>query len=228
MNNIQTNNSVNENQILWKYMTLPKFLHLLEERELHCTNLRDLSDEYEGTLPSRLMFDYMINSGKTSKEIDIINENIRSKYYVSCWNCSAQEQYVLWKVYAGLEGIGIAIKTDLSKLDNCIIPSKTIEITGRKVEYDDTEILGEYSIVSKKGKYYSAEDEFRLIVELQHDNKMKSIDLEIRPEILIEEIYYSPFAPKWFFNTFFRIVFKQYPYLKGKIKRSGIKDKFNV
>jgi len=40
---------------LWRYMDLSRFLHLLSEREVYFSKLREFEDKWEGVVPNSLL-----------------------------------------------------------------------------------------------------------------------------------------------------------------------------
>jgi len=145
---------------LWRYMSLPKFLDLVNTQEMYFANNMQLigEDPYEGALP---MFTEMIFSIRKQinfyKQIhpelpDIVNghdyskkieqvcstiDKIRECTYINCWHINNDENYLMWKSYANEKG-GVAIVTNISSLSEAF--ETDVEIKALPVEYETNAI----------------------------------------------------------------------------------------
>ena len=148
-----------KNTYLWRYMSLPKFLDLINTQEMYFANNKQLvdSDPYEGRLPiftdlllaliKQINFhkqahpdlpDYIMNVD--SKKIEKIHktlEEIKENTFINCWHINNDENYLMWQSYAKEKG-GVAIVTDIYSLIEAF--ETDIEIQAIPVIYDTNKI----------------------------------------------------------------------------------------
>ena len=238
------------NKKIWRYMDLPKFLDLVTSGELYFANVSSMSDQYEGLLPqSNVREIKKILSGVASiseKESEAIAnrsvENIRQfkKFtLVNCWSMHTIESFALWKIYLGVSGSGVAIRTNAKALVKSLGDSG-VDIQMGEVSYknyikEQPDIL---NITTRKSPFYSYEEELRLFIINQFE-LIKNEELETEMRIakfpnglkvpidvneLIQEIYISPFMGDWFEEMLRKTLKEINPALVDKIKRSEIQD----
>ena len=234
----------NGNKIIWRYMGLEKFYHLITTKKLFFSRLSEMTDRYEGSIPEELMKsryqelnqaginDPYTNMLKERKQIEEFN-----KYtFVNCWTINTSESYALWKIYLQGSNSGVAIKSTIGKLRKSIEAFKdNPDYYIGQVEYDKKLIdfpPSLFQLTTFKKRYYKYEEELRLFFTYDPDLEKKNpiykelfgwlVDVDIYE--LIDKIYISPFVGSWFRETF-RIILKNVdPKLLNKIQVSGIRD----
>ena len=132
-----------DNEKIWRYINLPKFLDLIQSKTLFFTRadiIRKM-DKYEGSIFTKkhLEFhDYLKNNPeeiitiapnftRKSKELletDIIlnnhNERIFIKQnFINCWHMNEFENFAMWKIYS--ENFGVCIQSTYKDLSNCFV-----------------------------------------------------------------------------------------------------------
>lgn len=147
---------------IWRYLTFPSFLSLLERKALHFSRVDSFDDDYEGFIPKNLLkvlvrranehnrdIDQTYNQGG---EIDTVagmaepNPFDQLKFnrrcsYANCWNLRDSESFALWK--ANLESNdGVVIKSTIGNLKRSIISNEDVYIS--EVEYVDFEEADKY------------------------------------------------------------------------------------
>ena len=80
------------NNLVWRYMDLPKFLDLMQTSELHFTRLDQLEDPYEHAIQM---------AACRRKPFD------SETMYVNCWILSEYESAAMWTNYGGNSGIAL-------------------------------------------------------------------------------------------------------------------------
>lgn len=234
------------NAIIWRYMSLEKFLDLLINSQLFFSNLNRLTDKYEGTV-----YDENFNV-KTDSELKLTSDNLDvtqlnhnrlkielSKNYtlVNCWTMRRHESYALWKIYGG-NNSSVAIKSTVSNLKASINQSKQTfdeNIYLSKVKYQDKldDPFSRIEAVITKKPFYDFESEIRLVILNNHLNDggydvpydiSNGRFITINLEKLIDEIYFSPFLKKTYHNNLKFIINKIQPELSRKIMESEILD----
>lgn len=135
-----------ENDALWRYMDVPKFLNLLTTKKLWLGSAQQLAmeDSHELTfsrlefshrawvreedLPPEIRelvnrfaansFDERLAAYKRMRETSLLQAHkLRRTVFVSSWHRSPHESVAMWKIY-GAPGPGIAIKSSLGRFRN--------------------------------------------------------------------------------------------------------------
>jgi len=234
------------NAIIWRYMSLEKFLDLLINSQLFFSNLNRLTDKYEGTVYDK-NFKSEVKAIMESEfngfdEIDLNHERARVEILknftlVNCWTMRRHESYALWKIYGG-NNSSIAIKSTVSSLKDSINSTEqefNEDIFMSKVKYqqklDDSFSRIDATITKKP--FYDFESEIRLIIlnynkseggyKIPYDiSKGRTVKLNL--EKLINEIYISPFLKKQYHQNLKHIIQKINPNLTKKFMESEILD----
>lgn len=225
------------NKIIWRYMSINKFLDLLINKKLYFPKITKLNDQHEMPLPKeyfdRWKEDYLSN-GYDNTRANIYHKHDvkrfleqRGRYFVNCWSMEASESYALWKIYLDGGRQGVAIKTNVSRLKKSI-SSKNDMIYLCPVSYQENSFpegqdLDFFILASTKKKYYEYEKELRLVVEGEGSEEDKTYDLNL--EELIIELYVSPFQGKWFFESLKKLIELYSPVLAQRLTTSDIRDR---
>ena len=222
--------SIDDSEVIWKYMDFASFCSLLHTEGLFFRRLDKYSDKYEGTLPDEIKFGLaeQLSSGLpwlfNSKEHVInsfdnsFNAHLReyNKGILSCsWVASLVENYAMWKIYLRGSNEGVAIRTTVGRLRE-VLKEKSIEFTLAKVKYEmPLWSQSEYKTLAiYKTEPYSFESELRILVYDQFDaesvptNVFPKIPLyehgttfQVDPSKLIDGVYVSPFSDLWFYDV---------------------------
>lgn len=145
--------NITENEldsVVWRYLTFPKFIHLLSYGALWFCRLQYLIDKYEGRMPERVFRQMRQENEKTKelfshpehqKQIDEWPEkNVsdgRSLTAANCWFIGEEESSVMWSEYAkGPEGV--AVKSTIRKVWESVYLPAEFSFIG-KVKYVDFE-----------------------------------------------------------------------------------------
>ncbi|MFN9999187.1 MAG: hypothetical protein ACK52X_06145 [bacterium] len=234
------------NRVIWRYLSLEKFLDVILNSQLFFTNLTKLTDQYEGTSfeSDKRRLISKIKKGKNYKnEVREVIEKLQKsndlRFYtlVNCWTLKRHESFALWKIYVG-NGPGVAIRTTISNLKRSINETNQEfdeDISIAQVRYRETSehpFSRVYSTITKK-PFYDFEDELRLMIlnfPLDHNgydvpyNLNIGRTIKVNPKKLISEIYISPFISKEYRINVESAIVKIAPYLQGRFKISNIKD----
>lgn len=224
-----------ENAILWRYIDFTKFVSLLESKSLFFTRSDKFEDPFEGArgyasqekkayeghrkiisleVRSEHCGDKDYDEKKIEEEVDrrIIQAKKkfqlnREHFFISCWHENDSESEAMWKLYTSPSKQGVAIQTTVGKLiksiDNCFMPQ-----IGRVKYISYAEPLKPNSVPFwYKRDSFSYEKEIRLILEVM-DKYDYGIPVPINLDTMIENIYVSPLADKWFFELVKNVVLK--------------------
>lgn len=187
---------VKDEVVVWRYLTLPKFLDLIQTKELYYTNTKILrkDDRYEdGILHQDEISQYKQAIGNvdwknTYIKLDsydkiealfalVLHEAYEEKEtFVNCWNVSDIESYNMWKTYVP-DGFGIAIKSTYSRLIKCY-NDQEYKIQAKRVIYnqyrDQKYLAWLYSYIPKcliKRGEFSSEKELRLLIPAYYKSR---------------------------------------------------------
>ncbi|MGJ5813665.1 DUF2971 domain-containing protein [Paludibaculum fermentans] len=195
---------------LWRYMSLQKFMDLLQRSCLWFTRLDHFHDPYEGFLPE--IITRLANDKERPEFAQFQYDPWRKRACANCWYMSDYESAAMWDLYSK-EG-GIAITSHVSRLGPSIAPEfdsagwglygnavKYIDFQKEKVETIDAQ--GSIILAQElhcKRKSFEHEQEYRLTVRLEEreliaDLPGKSVPIELNT--LVEMVYVSPTAPRW-------------------------------
>lgn len=223
----------NGNKIIWRYMSLDKFFNLIHSKNLYLSKIVNLTDKFEGRLPPNKYFEgirFSTKDGFIGSELYEKRSkqefNILYDYGISCWTMSTNENYALWKIYLDNMKSGVALKSTVGRLRKSIKSSENFYIGEVKYgsTFFDIEEPSDLQIICNKKIYYEYENEVRLIVKDSDKKSNQSISLEVNLDILIDEIYISPFTKYWFHEGFKDIIQAFNPAISNKIRISDIRD----
>lgn len=106
-----------DDTIIWRYMDLWKFIDLIQTNELYFPRIDQLGDLTEGVFPEEAqnrLFEYLESNGR-NEEADSLREGLRNQRhrvdkFISSWNLSDNESFLLWKAYTS-DLSAVAIKS---------------------------------------------------------------------------------------------------------------------
>lgn len=174
--------------IIWRYMSLEKFLDMLERKTLRFARASTMSDKRELLLPYEKLEarhwqrprglskeDLWSDSDKHWEKLDYVRkkaDDLRQRICLSSWAIAQTESYALWKIYLGGSRAGVAIKSTFSALQKAILPDQNHTIQHARVRYTDDvnpEHLEERHFIFQKSTHYEYEKELRLAVDYHLD-----------------------------------------------------------
>jgi hypothetical protein len=176
--------------IVWRYMTLPKFLDLVQTSEQYFARLDKLDDPDEHALVT------------AACRRDV---NHAETVYANCWFLSDEESATMWPKYAGETGVAVqSSKTRLvAALNNLMYYGSFHYTASGAVQYrTDLEMadflrstggrIGNFVPAFNKRLTYCHEQEFRLAISLSGESRPET-HVRLRADLhdLIERIYVS-------------------------------------
>lgn len=178
-----------DDTVIWRFMSLAKFLSLLTRKSLYFCQARTLrkADPYEGTWsrPNLIFYEAMISNPEFFRQAynipsgDALPTNLQDSFspatqkrigdivasitYVNCWNMSEHESAFLWSIYAPSEGL--AIRSTIGKLRD-VLKNEARDIFIGAVAYIDYnfEAIPGGNLINqffRKRKSFEAEQELR-------------------------------------------------------------------
>lgn len=215
----------NPTDILWRYMDLGKFIHLISTEKLYFASADSFEDPFEGakgiverkdvwdcfylnvfreaikTVPGAPL--EMLEPRHVEKEarrllgeMTQLNNLSRKHVFISCWHNNSYESEAMWKLYSVNTQNAVAIQTTAEHLYLALNRNPDVRIG--KVKYVDynNRFTSENGAYWYKRKSFEHEREVRAIaIDYKSEN---GITIPIDINTLIDCIYISPYAPKWF------------------------------
>ena len=212
---------------VWRYLNLPKFLDLIQSRQLYfarADSLREL-DNQEGVYHtdfSRSLF-AKLSAGEISlpedfgipketylklqQQVNEYNENFGIKnVFVNCWHMSDFENFAMWKIYS--EQYGVGIETTFQSLyesfsdDSWNFFSEKFRVYLGQVIYIDKQSTAMpqdnmFWPYMHKRVEFEFERELRCVVS-HLDTEDHGVRVSVDVARLARTIHISPFAPSWF------------------------------
>ena len=120
---------------LWRYMSFAKFCSLLERKELFFSLVGDMEDSYEGFIYPPIPRDHGDPLQPAERFGHEVLRKLTRTALISCWTESGHESSLMWKAYAGPEGV--AIRTTFQHLQESIRSVAELPVTFGQVEYVD-------------------------------------------------------------------------------------------
>lgn len=223
---VNKNFCVDDSTPIMRYMDFSKYMSLLETRKLFFCEAKKFEDIHEGAIPRSFLEIWPSDERETVENIQRkINNTVST--YISCWNQGFSESYAMWKIYTEPK-TGVCVRSTVGSLKRSlnaenlsIYKVKYIDInTDNSAEhaipiaYFDTSTgpFPKYITHAYKKLEYEYENEIRAVI-LREEQK-QGMDVDVNLDMLIQEVFISPYAPEWFDQLVRKVTVK---YLKDKI-----------
>ena len=211
---------------LWRYMDLAKLIHLLATHKLYFASADSFEDLFEGAKGivdrkeswDSFYLDFFREAIRTAPnaspemleperiekdahrllaEMNAHGEANRKHVFISCWHNNEYESEAMWKLYSANIQNAVAIQTTAAHLYHALDRNPYINIG--KVKYIDfnkrfSSVNGAYWY---KRKSFDHEREVRAILT-NYDTTENGVSIPVNITTLIDKVYISPYAPKWF------------------------------
>lgn len=194
-----------DSTVIWKYMSVEKYLSLLSTGHLHLCRLDKFEDLWEGVWP------------RGYKEFAVGRDAItqaKTCLFVNCWHSNNHESAAMWDLYAKKDS-GIAIRTTVGQLKASFLGASEFYIG--KVNYVDFSTHFETSLINVlvpallKRASFEHEKEIRILeLALSHDESgfdqygnysykqgYESRSCKVSLVELLRSVYFSPAMPVW-------------------------------
>lgn len=218
---------------LWRYMDLGKFIHLISTGKLHFASADSFEDPFEGAKGNverkeewdRFYLNFFREAIRTVPDANkekLEPEHIekesqrllaelnqsgswqRQHKFISCWHCNSFESEAMWKLYSVNIRNAIAIQTTAERLYLALARDPQIDIGKVKyIDYDKS-FASINGACWYKRKSFEHEREVRAI-KTDFSAEKQGLYIPIDVTELIETIYVSPYAPKWFEEVVYSI-----------------------
>ncbi len=212
-----------ENSKIWRYMDFPKFVSLLHKRELFFVQACHLPDKFEGSW------------SKTNKELDKYLKELKQHTCISCWQKNESDSALMWEVYPRSDN-GVAIQTTYNRLRQSFENEKKRDLYVGLVDYPNDNLksipANTFEPFFRKRIYFKEDNEIRVIYQEIDLGRQQGTTIDkfvnhgtyimVDLNKLIENIYISPKAEKWFPNLV-QSIMEKYE-LDRKVKMSPLGD----
>jgi Protein of unknown function (DUF2971) len=236
------------NTSIWRYLSLPKFVDLLQSSSLHFTRVDEMRkfDPSEGVSSTLAMKRFVQRvaehkieppiSGMTHEQFakfygsTEVDDALVKMHFINCWHMSDHENFAMWKVYS--ETYGVCIESQFDDLKNSFVDQKWDYFSNKykiyigKVEYIDSETQfirrdNSFWTYLSKRREYSYENELRCV--LTESNQPNFVRPKVDLKRLIRKIRLNPEAPTWYHATIVDLCLK-YGFNPSKIAPSALSE----
>jgi hypothetical protein len=200
------------NTVIWRFMSLPGLLSLLQRNQLFFGAMHRMSDPYEGALPEPVMNAYARWSGMSedfqthTATSDALRLLLRRMACINCWHANPVESAAMWNLYSPHHGI--AIRSSIQRLIGALrIEQEQIRI-GKVyyVDFSDPKPKDRDSYFRDwfvKRKSFEHEREIRALMDNYKVLKTQGSEqncgtyAKVDVSVLVERIYVSPHVEQW-------------------------------
>jgi hypothetical protein len=222
---------------IWRYMSLAKFISLLDKKQLWLSRSDTLGDNWELTLAGKQLerviqrhpIDHVGNKNSNESAINRtqrIIKNWRNTTFVNCWSLDENESHALWQLYCGLNE-GVSIQTTLPHLNYLLITNTKLSL--ERVVYQPAGMLEKtpsiQNLITSKRPMFAFEKEIRLYLTVDKNlDNLPGVALPWIPSEHIEAIYIHPDASLFFKGVVEDFVKQFAPSLFAKIHWSSMRE----
>lgn len=227
--------SIADETKIWRFMDFTKFCAILENKSLFFTKPEKFIDPWEGYLPKRHYQEESYGEapyGTPATHIQHADDMaglVRSNFAVNCWHINNSESEAFWRNYSGR---GVAIQTTFRRLKESFNHCDDYAIFIGEVEYKDHEVdlvdIGNlFNAILWKRKSFEYEKELRAVIWESANYKGRGArsfdningqDILVDLNVLIENIYTTPFEEGVWFRDLVNDIMKRYGLESGCIK----------
>ncbi|MGI5523050.1 hypothetical protein ACQEUX_19250 [Micromonospora sp. CA-259024] len=213
---------------LWRYMDLPRFVDLLQSRELHLARADQMYDRWEGAYgPTNVAMRpeiYSEHYAAMQQHFPYVAAYARTHAFLNCWYAADCESASMWSIY-DRENRGVAVRTTKERLLKSLTGPNSIH--GATVQYVDYsahwipegnvfhpflfkrrsfEHEREYRLLTMWSPKAIRVDENQTVVEAEPDTPPTGLREAVELAELVEAVFISPEAPGWFHQVVQRLV----------------------
>lgn len=220
--NVSPETLLKDEDKLWRYMDLAKFISILKNSTLYFSAPDGFSDIYEGAhgeLKNKKAWDdFYFSFARASiitapdnrwhkiepeklednakRLVKEISQTWKKGVYINCWYRSEFESEAMWKMYSVNVKNAIAIQTSYGNLKKELGEKVAIKPI-RYVDYSK-QFIGPNEEFWCKRKSFEYEKEVRAIIHDFSNTQNSGIEISVDLNKLIQNVYISPYSPKWF------------------------------
>lgn len=221
---------------VWRYLSLERFISLLQIGGLPLTRVDRFHDAFEGSV-SRGVVEHPFNAERR-ESLGQMRADMRHGSYASCWHGNEDESEAMWRLYCP-SGLGVALQTTYAKLDAALPPELLMGMI-TYVNYDSAALdpfvaFNGFAPLMQKRRAFQHEREIRVIAWLGTARETVPLtpgDQGDVPTVLkapwdvaaaIEHVFVNPYAEEWFNEVCRGVVEKFAPALAERVSWSSMK-----
>lgn len=221
---------IENEQKIWRYMDLSKFLSLLEDKALFFTRADRFNDKFEGSY-TKTNIEGTVTSDSSITDEEYKNlikqlvpfSNINRKFnFINCWHINEYESEAMWNLYSQSSD-AIAIQTTYNKFKLSFKNTHEHVYIGKVkyIDYNKEYIpIGNvfYPYLHKRMSFKHERELRALVSKYPHLKKGESIinrevaefgiNIPVEIDTLIENVYVSPLASRWFADLVQKLIYR--------------------
>ena len=213
--------------VIWRYMSIPAFVSLLQTGELIFTRVDQFSDQHEGVISRPTLERVIAQSHEAAQEhfkdslekkrltheklwrfvLDMHKDSMehsRKRAFVNCWHANESESVAMWDLYSKN---GVAIRSSAVDLIMGSLPTRTLFCQVKYVDHLSEEVNDLWPFLFKR-REYAHESEYRAFLEMPREilldavgNEVHHIPVKYDLCRLIHEVRVAPGIPSWTFKA---------------------------
>ncbi|MYB38196.1 MAG: DUF2971 domain-containing protein [Gammaproteobacteria bacterium] len=199
------NGSIDWDDRLWRYISVARFLDMLNQRTLHFASANQFEDQFEGAV-----FVEPVDEGDLSPMgfVDHAFFELKRLTKISCWHRRDYESDAMWRLY-GAENKGVAICSTPERMRAALKPFRLApefgieDLWAGPVEYVDLtrQPLTDPGMLErffKKHRAFEWEQEFRLAISLRMAEEFGvrvpvcGISVDVDLDVLVDRVVLGP------------------------------------
>ncbi len=203
----------NDNEIIWKYLDLSKFLDMLISKKLFMSRSDKFEDQYEGTFSEPTFEEIKKIAANNSKFLDNYKSH-REKVVISSWHTNEYESFAMWQIFTK-NNEGLAIQSTIGQLKKALQLDKKHEQYIGDVNYIDYKkdfipFNDTFFPFLYKRNSFQYEKEIRILTDVSASNLAIDNGLKVDVDInkLIEKVYIHPKSENWYKKLVIELVEK--------------------
>tara|TARA_R110001583_G_C5502795_1_gene395918 strand:+ start:66 stop:782 length:717 start_codon:yes stop_codon:yes gene_type:complete len=232
---INVDEKLSGDELLWRYMDLAKFVSLLDTKSIWLARSDTFRDRREGHFPDEMRkrieqaYKGFDDAPSPVKDAEDFQDYLVKNTFISCWHKNFDENMVMWEIY-GKDNNAVAVQTTVDSLKNNTDTSGLVghSLILQDVIYENSEdeqgnLLYEQCFFRKR-KHFSFEKEVRLSLDTYNRSaptkgNQVGYSVPINSDAVINKIFVHPDSSGWYIKAVESIA-KKYcisaPVEKGK------------
>ncbi len=182
--------------VVWRYLTFPKFIHLISYRALWFSRLRYLIDEFEGAMPKKTIkalqkqhdkFRHLFPWPQAQKQFDEMEmknvEDGKNLQAVNCWFMGDNGSQRMWDEYVGTSE-GVAIRSTVRKVRGSIFLPSEFSFIGKVkyIDFENCEMTSYHGSQAYRRAFLKDANKFK------HESELRICTMNLRTQVCLDPI----------------------------------------
>lgn len=217
---------------IWRYMSLPKLIGLLDTQSLYMARADTFDDQHEGATPDLQKSFEIDNDPQRSALLDAFRRRQREWTFITCWSHGQHESHALWKIFCPPKQ-GIVVGSQYFKLAS-LVRSNVEDMEIGLVDYGIHEPLALSNTLLpffRKRKAFDYEREVRLVANIHRCTDVRDQSGNLLPPLenlklpvdvvsLVDVIRVHPEASRCYSDLVRSVVREFAPTLIDRVEKS--------